>query len=276
MRGFIAGLLVLVGLVLVPFADFGIWTRRQLLSTDAFTDLATDVVQQDAVQAALASRIADELGARDSRLRLGRAVLEPAVVQALDTPQFEQVFRLAVGSTHAQLERGDDQLTLNLDGVLPIVRDHVAPVDSGVASRIPDSGLLPTFTVLRKDQVPQLWFALEVTRQASWAFPVMMLVAFATAVLVASQRAGTLIAVGGGTAFVCLLLALALKSGRSILSDVVGPQVDIDAFNAGYGVVTDSLVTQTVVFALLGVLTAAVGVGLIVWRRSNARPSGWA
>jgi len=276
MRGFVAGLLVLAGLVLVPFADLGIWTRREILPTEAFTDLATEIVTQDAVQDALAKRLADELVARQPRLGLGRFVLEPAMRQALDTPQFEAIFRTAVTSTHGQLERGDDQLSLNLDAMLPIVRDLVAQVDAGVASNIPDSAGLPEITFLRKDQVPQLWFGVVVTRHASWLLPILMVLAFAGAVMVARKRALTLVIAGFGMAFVCLLLALALRVGRDMLSNVVGPEVDVRAFDAGYDVVTDSIVTQTLALGVVGLVSAGVGVVLMVWRRANTRPTGWA
>ncbi|HEY8216568.1 MAG TPA: hypothetical protein VIH82_05505 [Acidimicrobiia bacterium] len=276
MRGVIAGLLLVVGLVLVPFADLGIWTRRQLLPTDAFTDVATEVVQQDAVQAALASRVADEIVAREPRVRLGRVVLEPAVRQALGTPQFEQIFRLAVTSTHQQLVRGDDQLTLNLDGLLPIVRGFVANVDQGLASRIPDSLGLPAFTVVRKSEIPQLWFGVDVTRRASWVFPVLMVLALAAAIAVAPKHALMLVIAGFGVAFFCLMVVLALRVGRDMLSDVVGPEVDVNAFDAGYDVVTDSLVNQTFVLGGIGIVAAAVGVVLMVRRGANTRPAVWA
>lgn len=264
MRGFIAGLLVLVGLLLVPLADLGIWTQRQILPTDAFTDMAAEVLDQDPVQAALSTRLVDELVAREPRLGLGRPVIEPAMRQVLDTPQFEQVFRGAVGGMHAQLERGDDQLSLNLDGMLPILKSLVAQVNEGVASQIPDAVGLPEIVVLRQDQVPQLWFGVEVTRQASWVFPLLMLLAFAAAIVVASKRALTLVVIGFGTAFVCLLVILALRTGRDVLSDVAGEQVNVDAFFAGYDVITDLLVNQTLVLGILGIVAAAIGVVLMV------------
>jgi hypothetical protein len=275
MRGLVAGLLLLVGLLLVPFASFGIWTQRELLPTDAFTDVATEVVQQDAVQAALASRLSDELIARQPRLRLGRVVLEPATVRALDTPQFEAIFRAAVTSTHEQLVRGDDQLTLDLNAMIPIVRDFVAGVDQGVANLIPDSLGLPAFTVVRKSEPPALV-------RGRCDAPGVVGVPGAHGDRTwrgdcrRKQRALTLVIAGFGVAFVCLLVVLALRVGRDMLSDVVGPEVDVSAFNAGYEVVTDALVTQTFVLGALGIVAAGVGVVLMVRRGSGTRPVQWA
>jgi hypothetical protein len=79
-----------------------------------------------------------------------------------------------------------------------------------------------------------------------------------------------------GVAFVSLLLVLALRVGQDMLSNVVGPQVDVQAFDAGYHVVTDSLVTQTIMFGVGGVLSAVIGVVFLVRTRATVRPTGWA
>ncbi len=271
MRGFVAGLLVLVGLVLVPFATVGIWLQRQILPTEAFADLATEVVQSDAVSDALANRFVDELEDREPALRFGRIVLEPAVKEAIGTPEFEQIFRLAVSDMHDQLLRGDDELSLNLDALLPIVKDLVAQVNTTVADQIPSSAGLPAITVVREDQVPELWFAVQVTRAAAWVFPILMLLALAGAVVVAEKRARTLLVAGFGVAFVCLVIGLALRTGGDLLSDDVGSVVDVRAFDAGYDIVTDSLAGQALLLGLVGLATGVAGVVWLVVGRGAPR-----
>jgi len=276
MRGFIAAVLVVVGLILVPFATVGVWTQRNLLDTEAFTDLSAEVLHQEPVRDALAKRLVDELVKRQPLLGLGRFVLEPAMREVLGTSQFEQIFRLAVSDMHRQLERGDDQLELNLDAMLPILRGLVAQVNGDLANQIPDSAGLPSITVVRKQQVPQVWFGVQVTREASWVFPLLMLLAFAAAVAIAHQHARTLVIVGFGVAVVCLLLALALRTGRDVLSDVTGPEVDVAAFDAAYDVVTDALVTQTLLLGGVGLVGGGVGVALLLRRSGRTRPTTWA
>jgi hypothetical protein len=276
MRGFIAGVLVVVGLILVPFATVGIWTQRKLLDTEAFTDLAVEVLHQEPVRDALARRLVDELVNRQPRLVIGRIVIEPAMRQVLSSSQFEQIFRLAVSDMHAQLQRGDDQLQLDLDALLPILRSLVAQVDGGLANQIPSSAGLPSITVVRKQQVPQLWFGVQVTRRAWWAFALLMLVAFAAAIAVARQHARTLLIVGFGVAIVCLLLALSLRTGRDVLADVAGPEVDVAAFDAAYDVVTDSLVTQTLLLGGVGLVGGGVGVAVLLRRSASTRQTAWA
>ena len=270
-----AGTLVVVGLLLVPLASLGIWVQRQILPTDEFTDLATEVVQHPDVREALADRFLDELEAREPRLSVGRFVLQPAVREALTTDQFEQIFRTSVSDMHAQLERGDDELSLNFDGLLPVVRSLVAEVDSGLAQQIPTAAGLPSITVVRESDVPQLWQGVEVTRHASWAFPLLVLIALAGAVVVASNRPLMLIIAGFGVAVMCLIVGLALREGRDLLSDFVGPEIDERAFNSGYDIVTDNLVNQTLLLGLVGVIAAVVGVVWLLAGRAR-RPPTWA
>ncbi len=54
-------MLIALGLLLLPLANLGVWTQREVLSTSGFSSLATDVLEQDEVSAALANRLADEL-----------------------------------------------------------------------------------------------------------------------------------------------------------------------------------------------------------------------
>ena len=279
MRGFFAGVLIVVGLLLVPFASQGVWVQRELLSTSAFTTLSTDVLAQDAVRDALANRIVDELEKQVPQLSLGRFALVPALREALDTEQFRAIFERSVRDLHTQLERGDDELTLDLDATLPLVRELVAqvPLVGGLASDIPD-GVLPKFTVVTKENVPQLWVGVEATRGASWLFPALALLFLAGGVAIARRRAVALVVVGLGVAIIAVLLVLGLRLGRDPLSEVAGPTVEVAAFKAGYDTVTDSLVVQTMVLGLGGLVLASIGLGFVLVGRgaSKSAPQEWA
>jgi len=275
MRTFLAGLLAVIGLVLVPLAAVGVWTQRELIPSGSFTDLAAEVVREPEVHDALTQRVTDEIVARAPQLGSGRILLQPAVGQVLRSDQFMQVFRTAVASMHAQLVAGDDSMQLGLDALLPLVRDQVALVSEGVADRIPTSGF-PAITVLTQDDAPELWRGVEIGRDASWAFPAASLLALVAAVVVAERRSTMLIVVGLGLLLVSTLLVLVVRLGRDPLSRVVGSDVTVEAFDAGYDAVTSSFVTQMIVFAAVGAIVAAAGV---VWKlRSTGRrrPSIWA
>lgn len=276
LRAVIAGILLVVGLVLVPFGNLGVWVQRQVLDADAFTELAIDVVDEPAVRDALAKRIVDELVAAEPRLGVGRVVLEPGVAQLLRTDAFRAVFSTAVAQMHTQLEQGADELSLDLDPILPLVRDAVARIDSSVAALIPEADALPAITVVQRDDAPELWEGVQLTREASWAFPALMLIALVGAIAVANRRVRMLVTVGIGVALLGFLQILVVRLGRELLSDVAGPNVSRGAFTRGYDVVTGTFVTQTIIVAIVG-LAVAAGVAVTgALGRRDAAPTEWA
>lgn len=275
MRGFLAGLLALMGLVLVPLADLGVWTQRELIPTESFTDLATDVLREPDVREALADRLTNEIIKEQPALLLVEGPLQTGVVEVIGTPQFEQVFRASVGDMHAQVRRGDDQLQLNLDAILPVVRDQVATISGTLAKQIPTSGI-PPITVVKREDAPELWAGVQTGRRASWAFPILTLVLLAGAVIVAERRANMLIIVGVGLALVSIVLVLVIRFGRDPLSHAVGSEVSVAAFDSGYDTVTESFITQTLALAAIGAAVAIAGIIAKVRSGGNVRPQGWA
>jgi len=275
MRTFLAVVLAVLGLVLVPLAALGVWTQRELIPTEAFTDLASEVVQEPEVQRTLTERIIDEIVARAPQVGNGRVLLQPAVGQVLRTDQFDQVFRAAVADMHAQLIAGNEALQLDLSALLPVVRDQIAQVNEGIASRIPTSGL-PAFTVLERDDVPALWRGIAIGRDASWAIPAVTLLVLVAALLVADRRSTILIVIGLAVLVISVVTVLVIRVGRDPLSEVVGSDVTVEAFDAGYDAVTSSFVTQMIVLAGLGAVVAIVGVVLKLRTTGNRRPSVWA
>lgn len=276
LRAVVAGLLVSVAFVLLPLGNLGLWVQRQVLDSSSFTDLALDVVDEPAVHDALTERLVDELVAAEPRLGVARIVLEPGVAQILRTDAFRSVFSAAVDQMHTQLKEGADELSLNLDPVLPLVRDAVARVNVGVAEQIPDADALPSITVVAREDVPELWRGVQITREASWAFPALVLFALVGAVVVANRRARMLVTIGVGGVLISFVQILVVRLGREVLSDVAGPNVDVGAFTRGYEVVTGTLVTQTIVVAVVGVVLAVGGGAAMLVLGRDAAPGEWA
>ncbi|HEU5302529.1 MAG TPA: hypothetical protein VFW06_09870 [Acidimicrobiia bacterium] len=273
-RAVVAGLLLFVAFVLLPLGNLGLWVQRQVLDSSSLTDLALDVVDEPAVRDALSERLVDELVAAEPRLGVARIVLEPGVSQILRTDAFRAVFSTAVDQMHTQLEQGADELSLNLNPVLPLVRDAVARISAGVAEQIPDADALPSITVVTRDDVPELWRGVQITREASWAFPALVLFAMVGAVAVARRRARMLVTIGVGLVLISFVQILVVRLGREVLSDVAGPDVSVGAFTRGYELVTGTLVTQTIVVAVVGVVLAIGGIAAIVLRRDAAPGEG--
>jgi len=267
--------LVVIGLLLVPLAAAGVWTQRHVLDTRSFTELSVEVLHEPAVSDALARRLTNEVMARADLPASARTIVGSAVDAVLLTPQFEQVFRATVGTMHEQLERDDPQLVMDFNQALPVIRARVASIDATVAAQIPDDGL-PVITVVREEEVPTLWQAVDIVRSASLVFPIAMLLVLAAAVAVSWHRAGLLIVIGAGLLVIALVLALLVTLGRGLLTDVVGPDAELAAFEAGYDAVTGSFVSQTAAFAVAGVAAGVAGAVLMGRQKRNRRPLSWA
>jgi hypothetical protein len=103
-----------------------------------------------------------------------------------------------------------------------------------------------------------------------------MLAAFVAAVAIAERRATMLIVIGLGVLVICAAVVLVVRLGQEPLSRVVGSEVTVDAFDAGYHAVTSSFVTQTLVLAGVGAVSAAAGVALKLRAARTRRPGAWA
>ena len=268
MRRVIAGLLLSLGLTLVPFANLGVWTRRELLDTSRFTALSSEVLQQSEVRDSLASQIADALVLQTPALAPALPVLERSVRSILGTQQFRRIFETAVGQMHDQLVRGDDQLGLQLDAMLPLVRQAVAGVSAPTAALIPTTGL-SFVTVVKKQDAPALWDGVDVVRKASWILPLAALLLLAGAVVASRRRWVMLLVMGVGVVLIAGALLLVLRVGHDALASASGSDVSQSAFDAGWHTVTDSLVAQTVLLGVIGAGVAGTGVVWMLLRRAR-------
>lgn len=268
--------LVGFALLAVPLGDLGLWTRRELLDTSSFATMANTVVQQPDVRDSLADAITTRVIEREPRLATEQSIVRSAVGTLIGTAAFQAVFEQAVGGMHDQLTGGADQLSLQLDPALPLVRNEVATLsNASVASLVPLSGL-PTVTVVQKNDMKGLWVAVGVARKASWVLPLVALALLAAAVVVAKRRRAVLVVLGVGMMVEAAALVVLLKVGRGLLSDAVGTNVTKAAFDSAWDTITSSLVTQTVAIGVVGLLAVAGGV---LWRRyeiGGRRPTGWA
>jgi hypothetical protein len=273
MRTLLAFLLSVVVVVLVPFADLGLWVQRELVATSSFVRLGEDVLSQPPVRAALAQRIVAEMEQRIPALTAQDSTLRSIVDQALRDPGLRPAFDTALASTHDQLRNGHDPLELDLNPILPLVRQQLP---AALASRVPLNATLTPVTVLRRGDAPVLWEGVQLVQGGALAVPVLTLALLLAAVLAARRRGALCITLG---AFITLIAFGALglvKPGRTLLEHQVGDATQRAAFRAGYDTVLRSFVQQTIVVALLGAVLAVVGLVLVWQRDRNRRPTGWA
>jgi hypothetical protein len=272
-RSLLALLLAVAFVVLVPLGNLGAWAQRELVGSDSFARLGEQVLDQGAVRTALADRIVDDLDAAVPAVVGRDATLRAQVAQELAQPQVRPAFDQLLASTHDQLRQGQDPLQLDLTPVLPILR---AQLPANLAAGLPSEVALTPVTVLRRRDAPAVWEGVQLVQDVALALPIAALVVLALAVFVARRRGPLCIVLGVLTAAIGVILIALVKPGRSLLEHQTGTATDRSAFLAGYNVVTQSFVRQTVGVVIAGAVLVVVG-GVLAWRAGRTvRPRSWA
>ncbi len=273
MRAFLVSLLVTAAVVLVPFADLGVWVQRELVGTTSFINLGEQVLQQSAVRDALAQQLVNDVSAAAPAVAGRAATLEPVVVGVLGEPSLRPALDQVLANTHDQLRNGHDPLQLDLSPLLPTLHQQLPPF---LADRLPSQLTLQPVTVLRRHDAPAVWDSVQLVQQIALVLPIAALLTLAGALLAARRRGSVCVTVGLATTVIAVGLIALIKPGRSLLEHQSGTPTQRAAFLAGYDTVTHSFVQQTVVLAALGVALTVAGL-IVYWSAGrNLRPSSWA
>jgi hypothetical protein len=239
------GLVVLATLLLLV-SSMTVWTKRQLLDTDAWTDSASQLLADDQIRGLLASRIADLLNQRiDVQAQLEQrlppraesaapavaAALESATARVVDTflstaraqTLWENINRRAHKAIVNVLEGKDAGPISTAKGdVVLDLRPMIAQIATrlGVEDRLkqganPNTGEI---VILRSDQLETAQTAVKVFRFLTVFLAIAVLVLYALAVYLAHPRRRIVLA-GVGTSL--LLSGLILVIVRRIAGNLI-------------------------------------------------------
>src|SRR5262245_5711483 len=263
--------LVVLATVLLLVASLTVWTKRQLLNTDAWTNSATQLLADDQIRGLLASRIADLLNERvdvqaqlEERLPPRAQSAAPAVAAALESATvrivetflstaraqtlWENINRRAHAAIVNVLEGHDagPVSTANGDVVLDL-RPMIQQVATrlGVEDRLrqganPDTGQI---VILRSDQLKTAQRAVRVFRFLTVFLAIVVLVLYALAVYLAHPRRRIVLA-GVGTSLLLsgLILAIVRRgAGNLIVESLVNVKANRPAVLTAWLVETNLL-----------------------------------
>jgi hypothetical protein len=211
------GTYVLVGIagLLLFLASFAVWVDRVALNTAVFADTSTELIEDEAIRGAVATRAIDEIyesvdveeelegplpesteslaGPTSAGLRH----LAPGIVErALEQPALQRIWRQALERSHATLvdvleERSgtvsteEGVVTLDLGEIVRESADRIGVSDS-IQRRIDeDSGRI---VVLRSDELDTAQDAFRVLNTVAWLLPLLTLLLFGLALWLAGGR----------------------------------------------------------------------------------------
>ena len=252
--------LVVVAAILALLSAFAIWAKRQLLETDTWVDTSTELLQDEAIQNALAGFLVDELysnvdvqGEIEKKLppqvkplagpisgairQLADRVAERALAEAKVQDLWEaanraahQQFIAVVDDNTTAISTAGGVVTLELGTILDqLVTELGLPAD--LASKLPPDAA--SLEILKSDELESVQTIVDILRTLAWALFAAALVLWALAVFLAGERRRqTLRAVGFSFVVVGALILVAHRAAGNLvvesLSDVASSDTAID------------------------------------------------
>jgi hypothetical protein len=227
-------LVVLAGLLLF-LTTFAVWVDRVALNTEVFADTSSELIEDEAIRSAVATRAVDEIYdsvdvekelegplPEDVESLAGptaatlRQVAPGIVERALEQPALQRLWRQAVERSHAALvdvleERSgtvstdEGVVTLELGDIVREAADRIG-VSESVERRIgEDAGRV---VILRSDDLDTAQDAFRLMNAIAWVLPLLTLAVFALAIWLAGGRRRLAVRSIGVAVFVSGLVGL--------------------------------------------------------------------
>jgi hypothetical protein len=290
-RSILVWSLVGVSTLLLLVSSMTVWTKRQLLDTDNWSDTSSQLLADDEVRGALAQRLVDGLSQRydlqaDLKERLPpnlqpvvpvlAASVQSAAVRAADrllaSPRVQELWKEANRGMHRILVKvldGDSEIVKSTGGnvvldLRPIV-DRLAErlgVEDRLA-KVRESGAVPPgeIVIMKSDQLDAAQKAVRVIKVFSIFFLILVLGLYAVAVYLAQgRRRGVLLGIGACVTGVGLLLLIVQRVvGNAIIESLVKVEANKEPSNHVWLIATEllrDLAAGLVIWGLLLVLGA--------------------
>lgn len=274
-------LLVVAGLLLL-LTSFAVWVNRVALNTDVVVDTSSELLEDDAIRSAVATRAVDEIfenvdvqeeiegqlpddytglsGPAAAGLRQASYEL---VDRALERPALQRLWAASLRQTHATLvdvleddvgafSTQEGVVTLDLELIVLEAAERIGIRDQ-VADNLPAN--VGNIEILRSEELDAAQAGFQLLKALAWVLPILMLVAFGAAVWLAGDRRRTVRNIG----FVLLvvgvlgLVAVGVVGGYIVDSLTAETEVETAASNA-WDILTELLRATFRSFLPLGVL----------------------
>ncbi len=214
-RAIVVWIAVVLAGVLLLLTSFAVWVNRVALNTDVFVDTSSELIQDDEIRSAVATRAVDELFvAVDVQAELEQqlppdyqrlsgpasAVAREAgyrvVDRALERPALQRLWAASLEQSHhtlvAVLEGGGDTVSTE-EGVVmldlePIILDAADRIGfrEQVQENLPED--VGRIEVMRSDQLDAAQAATQLLKVLAWVLPILTLAAFGVAVWLSRDR----------------------------------------------------------------------------------------
>ncbi len=206
--------LVLAGLLLL-LSLYAVWVSRVVLDEDVFVDTSADLIADDAIRDAVATRAVNELfdnvdirseiegqlpedfkglsgpataGLRQASYRLIDEALQQQAFQSLWTLAMTQTHRAWIATVNDDLPAVSTQggvVTLELEAIILAAADRIGVRDQ-VEAQLPDD--VGSIVLLESEELDAAQAAFRILDTLAWLLPLLTLAAFAFAIWLARDR----------------------------------------------------------------------------------------
>jgi hypothetical protein len=273
-------LVVLAGIGIV-LACTGWWLERNFLDTPRFTGTANELLDQDEIQDELTDVLVRQLSKKaGTDLRIAQPFLASIVSNVVDSSAFRTVFDAALSRAHRVLvDRDTERVILNLTDAYNQIKGPLRQVAPNVADKLPSREQLRV-VLLHRSQLSTVWDTVDAVKRTVNLLTIGALVLLGAGIAVAVDRWRALARAAWTVTATGVVLVVALLFARVVARWQISDGALADAVVAALRVITDPLVVQTVLIAIVGALVAFAArftarAGLPAWRPATRRAREW-
>jgi hypothetical protein len=282
-RAIASWVVLVVAAILLVLSTFAVWVDRVALNTDVFVDTSSELIENDAIRQAVATRAVDELfdsvdvnteikgelpedykdlsGPAAAGLREASYVL---VVRALEQPRLQRLWATTLEESHrtlvAVLEgEGESvsteggEVTLNLERLVLESAERVG-IREQVEDNLPED--VGRIEILRSDELDTAQDAFTTLNALAWLLPILTLLLFGLVVWLAGDRRRAVRRIGVALVLVGVIGLLAVNIvGNYLVNELVAETDTRTAASNAWDILSE---------LLRGLYRALVGVGILV------------
>jgi hypothetical protein len=299
-RRIIAGILLVVGCLLVPLSLSAVWVRNTLLDTDHYVATVGPLAQSANIQQGLADRvttalfadgqveqkIADALPKRAAVLAAPlsgglESFVNSAALKLVQSDRFQTLWDTVNRKAHAAVVdvlTGGGSRVSTKNGTVEV---NVEQIFTNVKQRLDDRGVslfdsvqLPkkyqTVVLFQSDTLEQVQGGVDLLQTLAYVLPFVLLLCFAGAIALSSNRRRTIFRGAIGVVLVVAFQLAALKAGRNFYLDAI---TNAGLRRGSAGDVWDQ-VTSFLRTAGITVIVFALLVAIAAWIAGPSRAAG--
>ncbi|HEY4929222.1 MAG TPA: hypothetical protein VIH95_08715 [Acidimicrobiales bacterium] len=300
--------LIVLACLLAVLSVVVVYARNELLNTDTFVATVAPLAKDKAIQTTVATKVSENLVARtDIQQRVQNALPEKAgflanpitgavqtatyqiTLKLVQSPRFqtlweqalrrshEQVDNLLLGNKVGALQSTNGQVTVDLSQVENAAKQQLSAHGLSVFNKLPNYTGAP-FVLFQSDQLAKLQRWVKFLNHLALALPIVSILMFAGAVVLARDRRRGLVHAASGLAVSMAVLLIAANVGRNqylsslnVRQSKAATAAIIDTVDAA---LLDTVRIVLIVAAIVAIVAFVVGLGPVRrWMHERTAPS---